>query len=129
VSERRPWELRGRDLLRGLMTVYSGHCSKQKVSQPCFGQWDFSCLSTIGDILVGLEMGAVGQLGVLHGQSESWGSEESLGGSTTARREDGESEPIAIQNFLALALLSGFVKSRPGCMHAQFAAHFPKKGI
>ena len=48
-----------------------------------------------------------------------------------AQREDGENEvnePYAIQNFLARAPQSGFVK-RPGCMHGQFAAHYPKKGI
>ena len=69
MSERRSWELRDRCSTRGLMSDYPGRGSKQKVSQPCFGRWDFSCLSTIGDILGELEMGAVGQLGVLLGQS------------------------------------------------------------
>ena len=40
-----------------------------------------------------------------------------------------QSEPIAVQNSLMVALQNGFVESRPGCMHAQFAAHFPKRGI
>ena len=85
---------------------------------------------------MGLELGAVGRLGVLLGQLDSWGLEESSGGSTKARREGGESggierqsEPIAVQNLLAVALQSGFAKYRPGCMYAQFAAHFPKRGI
>ena len=43
--------------------------------------------------------------------------------------ENGESGPIAIQNFPAPGLRSGCEKNRPGYMHAQFAAHFPKKGI
>jgi len=81
---------------------------------------------------MGLELGAVGHLGVLVGRSEAWGLEESLGGSTMDQGEDGEngeSAPIAVQNFLALALQGDFEESRPGCMRAQFAAHFPKKGI
>ena len=85
---------------------------------------------------MGLELGAVGHLGVLLGQSDLWGLEEFLGESTKARREGGEngeierqSEPIAIQNLREMMLQSDFVKSRPGCMHAPFAARFQKKGI
>jgi len=83
-------------------------------------------LSTLGDIRVGLELGAVGYLEVLLGQSEAWGLEESLGGSTMAQREGGpsggsepQSDPIAVKDLLALTLQRGFVKkSRPGCMDA-----------
>lgn len=70
-------------------------------------------------------MGAAEHLGVVLGQSEARGLDESLGGSTMAQREGGksgesepQSEPFAVKDLLALALQSGFVKSRPGCMHA-----------
>lgn len=66
MSEIRFWERHDQGLPHGLMAVCPGH-SKQKVYQPCFGQWGFSCLSTIGDILVGLTMGAVAHQGVLLG--------------------------------------------------------------
>jgi hypothetical protein len=104
------------------------------VAEASVHQWDLSCSSTTGEILMGPGTESADYRQVSReppGHGPAWGSAVKACCDGWWRTGRGKRIVPVRQDLLLSVLVPGSdcVKSYPVCMHVQFVAHCPKRGI